>query len=166
MDVIEVFAVPHNREKIGKGVTALGQTGFIGRQIAGVEVRNTAGTAGERAELASTRQVVRRIDLYLSGERAVGRHQKIGVALRRIFDAGIERVPPVAVALRVDNVASEAYECPVFPGEIQWNGRDCKALLNFGLVVVALIGARLRGSKERYSWQEWRLRLRKQPVGF
>ena len=60
MEVVVVRTVPHNVDKLREGVTALRQTGLVGRQIARDDVRGP--WAGYRPEIAAAAEVHGRID--------------------------------------------------------------------------------------------------------
>src|SRR5579859_2058117 len=122
MDVIEISAIPHDLNEFRKRVAAFRPTGSIRRQLARQDMRKRTGP-GKSSEIPAPAQVRIRIDL--------GRLVKIGISTRGEFGGGACAMAPIAVGLRVDDVAAESYQFPVFSGQIQVHGRYLKADFNF-----------------------------------
>src|ERR1035441_7986010 len=126
MQVIEIDAGPDDLLKLRERVASLGHAGLVRRQIAGHDegtwiVWIQAGRAEDRAAT----QVDGRIELLrLAGVRVKARKEgevRWGAAV----------VAGVAVAPDVDQIAAQSHQVVVFSVQIQWDGGDREANLNF-----------------------------------
>jgi hypothetical protein len=105
MEVIQVHAGPHDQNKFGKGVAAYGQSGFIGCQVAGDDVR---GAWRNGTEIPAATKVGRSIDYRRLAEVWIAAWQELSE--RR---AGA--VALIARHVRVDDIAAQSDKSPVSP---------------------------------------------------
>src|SRR5579863_8351547 len=103
MNVVEVRPTPDNLKELGKCATSLWQPGVIRCQVASVQVFNAARPARERTEIGASTQVESGVYFCLSTKRWRKQERVSGGG---ILSRRAERVTPVAVCLRIDNVAS------------------------------------------------------------
>jgi hypothetical protein len=96
MQVVQVHARPHDLNKLPKRAASLGQAGFIGRQIAGDDVRSTWGRC---AEISAATQVRRRIDYCRLAKVWI-------VAWQELIDRGAGAVALIAGDVCVDDIAA------------------------------------------------------------
>jgi hypothetical protein len=121
MEVIHVDACPHNLNKLFKCVTPFRTTSFVRAQIARDDVWKWAWP-GEGTEISAAAQVGSRINLR--------RLAKVWISTRSEFGFRASAVATIAVALRVDNVAAQSYQCPVLSIQLQRDRGDGETLLN------------------------------------
>jgi hypothetical protein len=110
MEVIHVNARPDDLKKLFKCVAAFRPSAFVRCQVARDDVWKRTGT-GERTKIPAATEVSRRV--YHS------RLTEIWVAARCVFSLRASAVTAIAVSLRIDNIAPQSHECPVFAFQIQ-----------------------------------------------
>jgi hypothetical protein len=110
MEVIHVDACPYDLNKLVKCVTPFRKPSFVRGQIARDDVWKWTWP-GEGTKIPAATQVGRRVDLR--------RLAKVWVSAWGEFGSRASTVATIAVALCVDNVATESHQCSVFSIQIQ-----------------------------------------------
>jgi len=142
MEVIQVHARPHNLNKFRKGVASHGQSGFIGCQVAGDDVR---GARCYCAKISTAAEVRRRIDYR--------RLAKVWIAAwQELSDRRAGAVALIAGDVGVDDIAAQPDQRAVFPVQIQVDWRYRETLLNPRFAVVVILCS-YAGGTARHSRQ-------------
>ena len=129
VEVIQVHASPHDLNKFGKRVATHGESRFIRCQVAGDDVR---GAWRYCTKVSAATKVGRRIDYR--------RLAKIWVlAWQKLSEGRAGAVALIAGHVRVDDVAAQSDERPIFPFEVQRDGRYLKSSMNSGIVAFFII---------------------------
>jgi len=112
MKVIQVHARPHDLDKFRKRVASYGQSGLVWCQVARDDVR---GAWCYCTKISAATKVGRGIDYR--------RLPKVWIAARQeLSDRGAGAVALIAGDVRVDDIAAQSDESPVFPLQIQRYG--------------------------------------------
>jgi hypothetical protein len=129
MEVIHVYACPYDLDKLWKRMTSFRQSSFVRCQIAWDDVRKRTWP-GEGTKIPAATQVGRGVELRWLA--------KVWIAARREFGSGVSAVATIAVALCVDDVAAEPYQCAVFSIQIQRDRGYLETNLNLWLVIIVI----------------------------
>src|ERR1700687_2667926 len=122
MEVIHVDACPYDLNKLFKCVTSFRQPSFVRGQIARDDVWKWTWP-GEGTKIPAATQVGRGVELR--------RLAKVWVSAWGEFGSRASTVATIAVALCVDNVATESHQCAVFSIQIQRDRGDLETNSNF-----------------------------------
>jgi len=120
VQMVHIHACSHDEAKLVKRVAPFRQSSSVGSQIAGDDVR---GARYQRAEIPPSAQVRRRIDPFWLAKEWVSAREELVVSRASV-------VTIIAKAYPVYQVAAQAHQRSVPPGEIQRDGRDVKPALN------------------------------------
>lgn len=110
MEFIHVDACPYDLNKLVKCVTPFRKPSFVRRQVARDDVWKWTWP-GEGTKIPAATQVRRGVDLC--------RLAKVWVSAWGEFGSRVNTVATIAVALCVDNVATESHQCAVFSIQVQ-----------------------------------------------
>jgi hypothetical protein len=120
MGVIQVHARRHDLNKLPKRAVSFRQTGFIGSQGAGDDVRRTWHRC---TKISAATQVRRRIDYRRLAKVWI-------IPWQELSDGRAGAVALVAGDGCVDEIAAESDEGAIFPLEVEMDGRDVESPLN------------------------------------
>src|SRR5260370_41775220 len=112
MEVIQVYTGPHDLNKFRKRVASYGESGLIRCQVAGNDVRSAWCYC---TKIPAAAEVGRRIDYR-------GLAKVWITAWEKLSERRAGAVALIARDVRVDDIAAQSDERPVFPVQIQLDG--------------------------------------------